>query len=254
MARILVVDDEDNVRSMIELALSMSGYEVTTASDGPTGLEKFGDGSAIDIVLLDQRMPGMEGLEVLRQMREIKPETRVIMITAYGTIDLAVDAMKAGATDFLRKPFTTETLRGAVMGALSAEPRKPAPIVEEPAQVEPRPVLYGLSTVNGYHIESDPKAVVVENGDMTYTFAVRHPSGNIESCSVLLSAQVVSEIRLLARADYITSENRFWHALCEHVLADYLYQRAGYPPEFSLRVDEADRGIRRWVKAVVKAG
>jgi len=254
MARILVVDDEDNVRSMIQLALSLAGHDVTTAPDGPTGLEQFGDGSAHDLVLLDQRMPGMEGLEVLQRMRAIKPDARIIMITAYGTIDLAIEAMKAGAADFLRKPFTTDTLRGAVLGALAAETRKPAPaFVEEEEQV-PKPMLYGLSTVNGYHIESDPKAVVVDDGDMKYTFAVKHPSGSVESCVVVVPAQVISEIKSLARADHITSENRFWHALCEHVLADYLYQRAGYPPDYFLRVDEVDRGIRGWVKAVVKAG
>src|SRR5689334_9257581 len=114
MARILMVDDEHNIRMMIRLALQHDGHTVEAAADGSEGLEKFGDGSAWDLVLLDQRMPGLEGMAVLRQMRYYDADARVIMITAFGTVDLAVDAMKAGATDFLRKPFTADTLRGAI--------------------------------------------------------------------------------------------------------------------------------------------
>src|SRR5882724_1844598 len=118
MARILVVDDESNIRMMLKLALTHVGHTVETAADGYEGLEKFGNGADWDMVLLDQRMPGLEGLEVLREMRQRSPEARVLMITAFGTIDLATEAMAAGATDFLRKPFTVETLRGAVKAAL----------------------------------------------------------------------------------------------------------------------------------------
>ena len=117
MARILIVDDENNIRMMVRLALQHVGHTVETAADGTEGLQKFGSGSSFDLVLLDQRMPGMEGLDVLKQMRYQHPAAKIIMATAFGTIDLAVDAMKSGATDFLRKPFTAETLRGAVQTA-----------------------------------------------------------------------------------------------------------------------------------------
>ncbi len=118
MARILIVDDENNIRMMVRLALQHVGHTVETAADGTEGLQKFGNGSNFDLVLLDQRMPGLEGLDVLKQMRYQHPTAKIIMATAFGTIDLAVDAMKSGATDFLRKPFTAETLRGAVQSAL----------------------------------------------------------------------------------------------------------------------------------------
>src|SRR5438034_8537810 len=104
MARILVIDDEHNIRTMIRLALQHVGHTVETAADGLEGLEKFGNGTAWDLTLLDQRMPGMEGLEVLREIRQRDSQAQVVMITAFGTIDLAVEAMKSGATDFLRKP------------------------------------------------------------------------------------------------------------------------------------------------------
>lgn len=120
MARILIIDDENNIRRMLKLALAQNGHTVETASDGYEGLERFGnDGADWDLVLLDQRMPGLEGLEVLREMRRRNPLARVLMITAFGTIDLATDAMAAGATDFLRKPFAIETLRSAVAAALA---------------------------------------------------------------------------------------------------------------------------------------
>src|SRR5438270_8009313 len=123
-ARILIVDDEENIRETMQMALAAACYDAVTAADGAAALEKFGTGSDWDLVLLDQRMPGMEGLEVLRRMRERDPAVRVIMVTAYGTIDLAVDAMKSGAVDFLRKPFTPDVLRGAVKAALD-HPRQP---------------------------------------------------------------------------------------------------------------------------------
>lgn len=259
MARILVVDDEKNIRMMVQLALEQAGHDVDTAEDGMSGLETFGDGSGYDLILLDQRMPGMEGLEVLREMKARNPGARIIMITAFGTIDLAIDAMKAGATDFLRKPFSTETLRGAVLGALMTMPmavEQPQlqPTVPTAQLAEPGPLLYGLTTVNGYHIESDPKAVVVEDGDMRFTFAVRHPSGNTESCTVLLPDHVISDVKALTHREYRAVENRFWHAICEHALSNYLYQNADYPPGFFLRIDEVDRGLRNWVKAVTKVG
>src|SRR5580704_8703285 len=118
MARVLVVDDEHNIRTMIRLTLEHSGHTVVTAADGQEGLDKFGDGTGIDVVLLDQRMPDLEGITVLKQMLFHNPSARIVMITAFGTVDLAVEAMKSGATDFMRKPFTAETLRGAVVAAL----------------------------------------------------------------------------------------------------------------------------------------
>src|SRR3982750_4639609 len=102
--RILVIDDEENIRRVTRLTLQAAGYEVGEAGDGERGLEAFGDGSGWDAVLLDQRMPGMDGLETLEQIKERDSAARVIMVTAYASIELAADAMKAGALDFVRKP------------------------------------------------------------------------------------------------------------------------------------------------------
>src|SRR5438874_1638850 len=104
--RILIIEDEENIRETVRFALEAAGYAVETAADGIEGLQDFGTGECWDLVVLDHRMPGMEGLEVLRRMRARDPQARILMATAYATIELAVDAMKAGALDFLRKPFT----------------------------------------------------------------------------------------------------------------------------------------------------
>src|SRR5690349_24220089 len=122
--RILIIDDEEHIRRMMRLTLEAAGYEVSEAKDGADGLRLFGDGSAWDAVVLDQRMPGMDGLETLRQLKQLNVHSHVVMATAYASIELAVDAMKLGATDFVRKPMTPEVLRNAVTAALAKSSRQ----------------------------------------------------------------------------------------------------------------------------------
>ncbi len=119
MARILVIDDTKNIRKMVGLTLEKEGHAVQAAEDGVQGLELFGDGTAWDLTLIDQRMPELEGREVAREVRRRDPAARLVMMTAFATIELASDVLRAGATDFLRKPFSSDVLRGAVMAALA---------------------------------------------------------------------------------------------------------------------------------------
>src|SRR5215467_1553442 len=112
--RILIIDDEEHIRRMMRITLEAAGYAVAEAPDGQEGLTLYGDGSAWDGVVLDQRMPGMDGLETLKRIKERDPGAQVIMATAYASIELAVDAMKLGATDFVRKPLTPQALRNSV--------------------------------------------------------------------------------------------------------------------------------------------
>ncbi|MCG8588638.1 MAG: sigma-54 dependent transcriptional regulator [Proteobacteria bacterium] len=102
--RILIVDDDDSLRESLQLVLSAEGHEVLTASRGETALELL-DASVVDVVLCDQRMPGMDGLELLPQLVRRLPDATLIMMSAYGTEDLAVEAMQSGAYDYLAKPF-----------------------------------------------------------------------------------------------------------------------------------------------------
>jgi two-component system response regulator HydG len=106
---ILVVDDDPGVRESLERTLTREGYRVVTASDGRAGLECLQAGR-IDLVVTDLKMPGLSGLELLRAARAIAPDTAVILLTAFGTVEEAVRAMKEGAYDFLTKPFRREQL------------------------------------------------------------------------------------------------------------------------------------------------
>src|SRR6185369_2755380 len=108
--RILVIDDEEHIRRMMSLTLEAAGYQVGEAKDAAEGLRLYADGSRWDAVVLDQRMPGMDGLVTLRQIKTQNNDARVVMATAYASIELAVDAMKLGATDFVRKPMTPKVL------------------------------------------------------------------------------------------------------------------------------------------------
>jgi DNA-binding NtrC family response regulator len=102
--RILVVEDDDLLRSFLTTILTEEGYRVEAAAGGTGGLERLRE-QAFDLVITDHRLPGMTGLEVLRQGALLRPEARWVMITAYGSIQGAVEAMKAGASDYLTKPF-----------------------------------------------------------------------------------------------------------------------------------------------------
>jgi two-component system response regulator HydG len=109
MPKILVVDDQRNMRTTLVMMLRAASYEVDEASDGQEGAE-FGAKGAYDIVLTDLRMGGYDGIGVLRSVKENHAMTEVIVMTAYGTIESAVEAMRLGAFDYIQKPFTEQEL------------------------------------------------------------------------------------------------------------------------------------------------
>ena len=115
--KILVIDDDTSLRRVLEYNLQEEGYEVQTAPSGEEGLYLFGL-SRPDLVITDMNMPGMDGLMVLRSVKEISAGTLVLIITAFGTVDIAVEAMKAGAYDYITKPFNREELKLTVKKAL----------------------------------------------------------------------------------------------------------------------------------------
>ena len=106
---ILVVDDEPAIRENLELLLSEANYKVALAENGAEGLRRI-EAELFDLVLLDVMMPDRNGLEVLREIHENSPETAIVMITAFGTIENAVSAIKAGAADYITKPWDNEKL------------------------------------------------------------------------------------------------------------------------------------------------
>jgi len=108
--QILVVDDEKNIRLTVSRSLETLGIRVHTAVNGEEALQKLGEGR-FGLVFLDLKMPGMDGMEVLRRIKVDWPTIQVIIITAHGTIGSAVEAMKLGAVDFIQKPFTPGEIR-----------------------------------------------------------------------------------------------------------------------------------------------
>ncbi len=116
--RILVVDDEPGMREGCRRILSSEGHQVTTAESGEEALKLFSLG-AFDLVLLDLKMPGMSGLELLGRFREIDPDVVYIMVTAYATLETAVEATRSGAYDYVAKPFTPDELSDVVQKGLA---------------------------------------------------------------------------------------------------------------------------------------
>ena len=118
MARILVVDDDQGMREFLEIMLTREGYEVAASGDGAKALAEFRRGK-FDLVITDLKMPRMDGIAFLRQIKDLSPETTVILITAYASGETAVTAMKEGAFDYIEKDFAVEDLKKIIRSALA---------------------------------------------------------------------------------------------------------------------------------------
>ncbi|HTX53333.1 MAG TPA: response regulator [Candidatus Baltobacteraceae bacterium] len=235
--RILIVDDEDHIRRVMRMTLEAAGYEAGEAADGLRGLEAFGDGSGWDAVLLDQKMPVMDGLETLRHMKERDPAARIVMVTAYASIELAVDAMKLGATDFVRKPMTPEIVRNAVTAALSkpvAVTSAPDPGVAAPTTAPPVSRL----TLNGFRFwpESDPDWQRREPGGRR--FIVQHPDGHEQQVVVEFETGSLAVIERAAHAP-LPFNDAFWTALAERCLNKFLWNEGKIPVGAKLTIGPA---------------
>ena len=243
MANILIVDDESNIRLMLRIALKKDGHIIATAADGPDALEQWGDGTIFDLTLLDHRMPQMEGIEVLRTMKARNQNARVIMVTAFGTVDLALEAQRAGAANFLRKPFTTEVLRAAVATALSED----APALTANDSAAPAGVA-----VNGFRIEATSETPDHgANGSLIHRFSIRQASGELIACRVIFPAFFIELVKTHADREALDGADRFWLWLGEEALANYLWQNAAPPPGGELRMEELPSNLRRWMDAVL---
>lgn len=249
--RILIIDDEENIRRVTRLTLQAASYEVGEARDGERGLEAFGDGSTWDAVLLDQRMPGMDGLETLGHLKQRDPAARIIMATAYASIELAVDAMKLGATDFVRKPMTPEILRNAVAAALSKERRGAATTIAAPEEKATASIQ--IITMNGFTI-LDTDNVRPEPNERRFT--VTSPTGTEHEVVVEINEEAVGYVERMIRRR-LPAESSFWTSQAQRLLADYLWKEGKVPPTRKLMLDEVDRDelpvAARWQTNSVEA-
>jgi len=228
--RILVIDDEEHIRRMMRLTLEAAGYEVEEASNGNEGLSLYGDGSNWSAVVLDQRMPGMDGLETLSELKTQNSDARVVMATAYASIELAVDAMKVGATDFVRKPMTPEILRNSVAAALAKS---------QAVAKEPQPLIQTI-TMNGFTILDDEESPALDHSQRR--FIVTTPGGQKHDVLVEIDLEAISYVaRLTGRQ--LKPESSFWTSQARRFLSDFLWHERKVPPmrRLVLRSIDPDR-------------
>lgn len=236
--RVLIIDDEENIRRMVRLTLEAAGYEAEEARDGTQGLALYADGSRWDAVLLDQRMPGLDGVEILKRIKQRRPDARVILVTAYASIELAVQAMKLGATDFVRKPMTPQILRSSLAAALSKSPDRNLPPAKDEDSGE-----HSIQTItlNGFEIRRpDEMEAIVPTQFGEHSFVVKDPEGNAHHVKVSIDEEVVQYVERMTRRS-LPPDSSFWSLRAERLLSDYLWFTGSLPPEGKLKLKEIDR-------------
>jgi DNA-binding NtrC family response regulator len=188
--KILVIDDDSSLRRVLEYNLQEDGYEVFTAATGEEGLRVFKErGPAL--VITDMKMPGMDGFSVLKNVKERSPDTLVIVITAFGAVDAAVQAMKLGAYDYITKPFNRDELKLIVRKALQLDD----------LSRENRQLREELTD------RTDFKKIVGISGEMEKVFQVVRRVADTEA-TVLITGESGTGKELIAKAIHASSSRR----------------------------------------------
>lgn len=178
VANVLIIDDEIGMRAGCCRALTPHGYAVSTAEHGVEGLRKLRD-QEFDVVLLDAMMPGMSGLEIIQRIQEHDPDIVCVMITGYATVDLAAQAMKQGAYDFLPKPFTSEELLTIVQQAWGERQRR----LVQRRQREEEEEIYQLERTRQ---EKAKQQAFESRFTIVVVHELRNPAGVIKNCLQLM--------------------------------------------------------------------
>jgi DNA-binding response OmpR family regulator len=183
-------------------------------------------------------MPGMDGLETLKHIKDIKPEARIVMATAYASIELAVDAMKLGATDFVRKPLTPDVLRNSVAAALTKS-ALPAPAAATPTiPGSPQPLIQTV-TMNGFTIFDDSETPLLE--ERQRRFVVVSPDGEKHDVLVEIESEPIEYVeRMTGRR--LALDSSFWTAQARLLLSDFLWNEGKVPVMRRLVLKSLDPG------------
>jgi DNA-binding response OmpR family regulator len=227
--RVLIIDDEQHIRRMMRLTLEAGGYEVGEAADGFDGLKAYGDGSNWNAVVLDQRMPGIDGLETLRRLKVANRGARVVMATAYASIELAVEAMKLGAADFVRKPMTPPMLRNALAAVLART---------APVEVTSATPAIETITMNGFSI-LDPDKDEWQAPEQR-RFTVVSPTGARHEVLVEIDEEAMDYVERLTHRR-LPFESSFWTDQARRLLADYIWNNGDVPKIRRLVVGQLGR-------------
>lgn len=188
--RILIIDDEAAIRDSLETLLTLEGFTVEMASEGNSGLDLFSR-NHYDLLLLDLSLPGESGIDLLPRLRALRPETPIIMITAYGTVGNVVDALQAGAVNFVQKPWDNEKLLADIRNAI-ARNRSEAEVVQLKQTLKQR---YSFTNIVG---KSEPLVKLLD------TVAQVAPSRS----TVLIQGESGTGKELVAKALHNASSRR----------------------------------------------
>ena len=186
--QILVIDDEENMRHFLKSLLAKEGYEVSLAADGLEGLQLLEE-QIFDIILCDIRMPRMDGLEFLREIKKTAVDATIIIMSAYGTLDIAIEAMKLGAYDYISKPFKPDEI---ILTLRKAEERE---------QLRRENQLLRKEVAKEYSFEN----IVSKNEEMQKIFDVIKKVAQYKS-TVLIIGESGTGKELIARALHYNSE------------------------------------------------
>jgi len=187
---ILVMEDDLNVAKGLEMVLTEEGYQVNLAGTGELAMKAFQE-KKFDLLVADLRLPDINGMEVIKQVKERKPDTEVIVITGYGTTATAVEAMKIGVHDFLPKPFTEDQIKNCITEALKTQEEKTGKTETKKAETEEDRLIQkrqvsqilnrtaedsdfwkdlmenGSIALEGYQLSDEAKAAIV-SGDLKW--------------------------------------------------------------------------------------
>jgi DNA-binding NtrC family response regulator len=215
-SRILIIDDEATIRSSLQEALTLDGYEVEVAEAGEAGLALC-HGKKFDLVITDLRLPGVSGLEILSALRNQGNQIPVIMMTAYGDMDTALEAMRGGAYDFIPKPFKLTAIKKQVKAALRATAVEDAAVPRtEVSDAEPRPAAKSAGhSTGGQYMEMIQKCEGLEKVGRILEKIGNSRSGN--DTTILIQGESGSGKEIVARAVHEVSQgnrDRFMEINC----------------------------------------
>jgi DNA-binding NtrC family response regulator len=171
-SRVLVVDDAEGIRTYLANLLELKGYDVDTAEDGRRALALMEGGAAPDVIILDVMMPGIDGVETLRRIRELDPEVPVVMLSVVGKASTIVEAMRIGAADYLNKPFEEAELEATLQKVLEKRELR-----EERDRLAAELISSGESIVWGSDAMRAVKSLLEQVGDTDVTVLIQGESG-----------------------------------------------------------------------------
>ncbi len=241
-SNILIVDDESTILKMMELVLANAGYSVTTATSGQKALELYGTGGSTDLVITDFKMPGMTGIELESEILKRDPSAKVLIVSDFGGIDTALEALNKGAMDFLRKPFTPECLRDAVRSVIERD------IKQSPVTAVCRE--FSHQSINGSSFELKSKEIDEQFGDINCNFEITTQTG-VQDLVVVMPAFVQELVKAYIDSEDVPCGGRFFEAICEETVSAALRDNNGVPPSGTIVIDNLTKEVQKWIDSMV---